>query len=154
MGEYITKGTALFIRTHWNGTTPSTEPAYKSIYGVYTVPKIKGNRDTIDVTNLEDGAQRSILGLEQGGGAIRFSLYATKGEVDAESSPQIRNTKATLIGMEDEYCDFKVVYPDGYGYSWSGHVAVSEDETNVNEACKLSLDISIETALTRVEPDD
>lgn len=152
MGEYNTKGTALFIRTHWDGQTPSTEPAYKSIYGAYTVPKIKGNRDTIDVTNLEDGSQRSILGLEQGGGAIRVSLYATKNETD--TTQQIRDTKATLIDMEDAYCDFKVVYPDGYGYSWSGHVAVSEDETNVNEACKLSLDISIETALTRVEPDD
>lgn len=143
MGEFNSKGTILSVAT----VPQSGDPSYKKLYGLFTVPEMGGTPEQIDVTNLEDGIKRSILGI-QDAGTLDFEFYATDGETD--TTAQIRDTWNILRGYQTAGTSmmWKLEYPDGEGFTWQGTCSVRRQSTGVNQAIKFTLTVGLDTALT------
>lgn len=142
MSEFNSKGTILSV-----ATVPTTgDPTYKKLYGLFNVPEMGGTPERIDVTNLEDGQKRSILGI-QDAGTIDFEFYATEDETD--TAAQIRDTWNILRGYQTAgtMLMWKLEYPDGEGFTWQGACSVRRQQTGVNTAIKFTLSVGTDTPL-------
>ena len=108
-----------------------------------------GTPEQIDVTNLEDGMKRSILGL-QDTGTLDFEFYATDGETD--TTTQIRDTWNILRGYQTAGTQmmWKLEYPDGEGFTWKGTCSVRRQAVDVNQAIKFTLTVGLDTPLTDI----
>lgn len=139
MGEFSTKGTHLDVKGH-------SESAYKTTYGLYNTPDIGSNKEKIDVTNLSDSHKRSIDGIADYG-SFQFDYYDTKNETDTDS--EIKSTYAAFRAWDiaGTLVDFRLVYPDGTGFEWSGTVSVSRDAAAVNSAMKFKVYSTLESEL-------
>lgn len=144
MPEFNSKGTKLSVATI--PTSSSTQPTYKSLYGLFSVPEMGGTPEQIDVTNLEDAHKRSILGINDNGTAD-FEFYATEDETDATA--QIRDTWNILRGYQTagDPLLWKLEYPDGEGFEWQGHCSVRRQSVGVNNAVKFTLTVGLESEL-------
>ena len=142
MSEFNSKGTILSVAA----IPVSGDPSYKKLYGLFNVPEMGGTPEQIDVTNLEDGHKRSILGI-QDAGTLDFEFYATDGETDTTS--QIRDTWNILRGYQTAgtTMKWKLEYPDGEGFTWDGKCSVRRQSTGVNSAIKFTLTVGLETPL-------
>ena len=145
MAEFNSKGTILSVAS----VPQSGDPTYKKLYGLYTVPEMGGTPEQIDVTNLEDGMKRSILGL-QDTGTLDFEFYATDGETD--TTTQIRDTWNILRGYQTAGTQmmWKLEYPDGEGFTWKGTCSVRRQAVDVNQAIKFTLTVGLDTPLTDI----
>lgn len=142
MSEFNSKGTILSV-----ATVPTTgDPTYKKLYGLFNVPEMGGTPERIDVTNLEDGQKRSILGI-QDAGTIDFEFYATMDEID--TAAQVRDTWNILRGYQTAgtMLMWKLEYPDGEGFTWQGTCSVRRQQTGVNTAIKFTLSVGTDTPL-------
>jgi hypothetical protein len=143
MAEFNSKGTTLSVAA----IPQSGDPAYKTLYGLFTVPEMGGTPEMIDVTNLDDSIKRSIPGIGDTG-SLDFEFYATEDETDTSS--QIRDTWNILRSYQtagDDYM-WKLTYPDGEGFTWKGKCAVRRQAVGVNNAIKFTLTVGLGTALT------
>lgn len=143
MPEFNSKGTILSV-----ASIPSSgDPTYKKLYGLFTVPEMGGTPELIDVTNLEDGIKRSILGIGDAG-TLDFEFYATDDETD--TTAQIRDTWNILRGYQTAGSSmrWKLEYPDGEGFVWDGKCSVRRQSTGVNQAVKFTLTVGLDTELT------
>lgn len=123
--EFSTEGTYLAVKA-------STETKYKKAYGLYETPEMGGNKEKIDVTNLSDSHKRNIDGIADYGDALNFSFYDNTG--DEDTADMIMQTYSTFRAWElaKTKVDFRLVYPDGTGFEWSGTVSTSRDAATVN----------------------
>ena len=145
MGEFNSKGTILSVAP----VPQSGDPAYKKLYGLFTVPEMGGTPEQIDVTNLEDSHKRSILGI-QDTGTLDFEFYATEDETD--TTAQIRDTWNILRGYQSagDTMMWKLEYPDGEGFTWKGKCSLRRQSVGVNSAIKFTLTGGLETELTDI----
>ncbi len=145
MAEFNSKGTILYVGA--DPVSPATEVTYKKLYGLFNVPEMGGTPERIDVTNLEDGHKRSILGIGDVG-SLDFEFYATEDETD--TTEQIRDTWNILRGYQTAgtIMNWKLVYPDGEGFSWKGTCSVRRQAAGVNAAIKFTLSVGLDTELT------
>jgi len=145
MGEFNSKGTILSVAP----VPQSGDPAYKKLYGLFTVPEMGGTPEQIDVTNLEDSHKRSILGI-QDTGTLDFEFYATEDEED--TTAQIRDTWNILRGYQSagDTMMWKLEYPDGEGFTWKGKCSLRRQSVGVNSAIKFTLTVGLETELTDI----
>lgn len=145
MGEFNSKGTILSVAP----VPQSGDPAYKKLYGLFTVPEMGGTPEQIDVTNLEDSHKRSILGI-QDTGTLDFEFYATEDETD--TTAQIRDTWNILRGYQSagDTMMWKLEYPDGEGFTWKGKCSLRRQSVGVNFAIKFTLTVGLETELTDI----
>ena len=145
MGEFNSKGTILSVAP----VPQSGDPAYKKLYGLFTVPEMGGTPEQIDVTNLEDSHKRSILGI-QDTGTLDFEFYATEDEAD--TTAQIRDTWNILRGYQSagDTMMWKLEYPDGEGFTWKGKCSLRRQSVGVNSAIKFTLTVGLETELTDI----
>ena len=144
MPEFNSKGCKLSCGP--DPVSPATDVTYKKLYGLYNIPEMGGTPERIDVTNIEDGHKRSILGISDVGD-VAFGFYATKDETD--TAAQIRDTWNVLQAYETAgtVLNWKLEYPDGNGYTWKGTCAVRRDTTTVNNAIKFTLSTGLDTDL-------
>lgn len=145
MGEFNSKGTILSVAP----VPQSGDPAYKKLYGLFTVPEMGGTPEQIDVTNLEDSHKRSILGI-QDTGTLDFEFYVTEDEED--TTAQIRDTWNILRGYQSagDTMMWKLEYPDGEGFTWKGKCSLRRQSVGVNSAVKFTLTVGLETELTDI----
>lgn len=141
MTEYASIHTKMFI-----DTATSSTPAWKELYGLYEVPEMGSTPEKIEVTNLSDTNKRYVFGV-QDFGDMEFKFYYNSGDTDSEDL--IRNSYQTLRSAETagEAKDFKIVYPDGSGHTFSGYVAVRRDVVEVNGALSFILAIAVTSAI-------
>ena len=85
--EFNSKGCILSCGP--DPVSPATTVTYKKLYGFYNVPEMGGTPERLDVTNLEDGHKRSILGIGDVSD-MNYGFYATKDETD--TTEQVRDT--------------------------------------------------------------
>ncbi|MBR1823780.1 MAG: hypothetical protein IJ779_06050 [Ruminococcus sp.] len=145
MSEFNSKGTVLSV-----APIPTTgEPTYKKLYGLSNVPEMGGTPEQIDVTNLEDGIKRSILGI-QDTGTLDFEFFAAEGETD--TTTQIRDTWNILRAYQTAGTKlrWKLEYPDGEGFVWDGTCSVRRQAVAVNQAIKFTLTVGLDSALTDI----
>lgn len=129
--EFSTKGTKLEVKA-------AGESTWKEAYGLYNTPDMGGNKEKIDVTNLSDSHKRTIDGIADYG-SLQFDFYDTKGESD--TSAMIKKTYAAFRGWELAGTEvaFKLTYPDGSGFNWTGTVSTVKDAAAVNNAMKFKV---------------
>lgn len=149
MGEFNSKGTILSVGP--DPVSPATTVTYKKLYGLYSVPEMGGTPERIDVTNLEDGVKRSILGIGDNG-TIDFEFYGTDNETD--TSAQIRDTWNVLRAYQTAgtILNWKLEYPDGEGFTWKGTCSVRRQAVTVNSAIKFTLSVGTETEINDIVP--
>lgn len=145
MGEFNSKGTILSVAA----VPQSGDPVYKKLFGLFTVPEMGGAPDMIDVTNLEDSIRRSIPGIGNVE-SMDFEFYATEDETDTSS--QIRDTWNILRGYQTAGTDlmWKLEYPDGEGFTWTGKCTVRRQAVSVNSAIKFTLTVGIGADFTDI----
>lgn len=138
--EFSTKGTKLEVKASGEGT-------WKGAYGLYNTPDMGGNKEKIDVTNLSDSHKRTIDGIADYG-SLQFDFYDTVGEADTSS--MIRKTYAAFRGWEIAGTEvaFRLTYPDGTGFTWSGTVSTVRDAAAVNNAMKFKVYSSLSTNIS------
>ena len=149
MSEFNSKGCKLSCGP--DPVSPATTVTYKKLYGLHTIPEMGGSPERLDVTNLEDGHKRSILGIADVGD-FNFGFYATKNETD--TTEQVRDTWNVLQAYETAgtVLNWKLEYPDGNGYEWKGSCHVKRDQVTVNTAIKFTLAVGLGTELTPLTP--
>ena len=147
--EFNSKGCILSCGP--DPVSPATTVTYKKLYGLYNIPEMGGTPERLDVTNLEDGHKRSILGIGDVSDT-NFGFYATKDETD--TTAQVRDTWNVLQGYQTAgtVLNWKLEYPDGHGWTWKGTCAVKRDAVTVNTAIKFTLAVGLDTALTPLTP--
>ena len=145
--EFNSKGCTLSCGV--DPVSPATTVTYKKLYGLYNIPEMGGSPERIDVTNLEDGHKRSILGISDASD-MNFGFYATKDETD--TSEQVRDTWNVLQAYQTAgtILNWKLVYPDGNGFTWKGSCAVKRDAVAVNKAIQFTLATGLDTELTPI----
>ena len=136
--EFSTKGTKLEVKA-------AGESTWKEAYGLYNTPDMGGNKEKIDVTNLSDSHKRTIDGIADYG-SLQFDFYDTKGESD--TSAMIKKTYAAFRGWELAGTEvaFKLTYPDGSGFNWTGTVLTVKDAA----AVILDSQYTVEEAFAKV----
>ena len=149
MSEFNSKGCILSVGP--DPVSPATTVTYKKLYGLYNIPEMGGTPERLDVTNLEDGHKRSVLGIGDVSDT-NFGFYATKDETD--TTEQVRDTWNVLQSYQTAgtVLNWKLEYPDGHGWTWKGTCAVKRDAVTVNTAIKFTLAVGLDTALTPLTP--
>lgn len=139
MPEFSTRGTYLEVKAN-------SESTWKKTYGLYNVPNMGGNKEKIDVTNLNDSHKRTIDGITDYG-SLQFDYYDNKG--DEDSATEIKKTYAAFRAWElaGTKVDFRLVYPDDTGFTWTGTVSTVRDSAGVNAAMKFKVYSSLESKL-------
>lgn len=144
MTEYSSISTKLFMDTANNST-----PAWKELYGLYEVPEMGSSPEKIEVTNLGDNSKRYVFGV-QDFGDMEFKFYYNTG--DSDSGDVIKNSYETLRTAEKAGTvkQFKIVYPDGSGHSFSGYVSVRRDSVAVNGAISFTMALAVTSEITDI----
>ena len=141
--EFNSVGTKLSVKS-------GTETAYKETYGLYNVPEMGGSTEYLDVTNLGDSHKRTVPGISDYG-SPEFQYYNTKDDTD--SATLIMQTWETFRTWQlaGTVVGFKLEYPDGSGFTWSGKVSVRKESTGVNQPMKFKLTTSVESEIEDVD---
>lgn len=109
------------------------------------IPELGGDVEKVEVTTLDDSARRYIAGIKDYGDLEFVFLY----DGGADSSYN------KLRGLEDtgESTEFKIEFPDGVSFTFSGFVSTKIQSVGVNApllfnaAIALNSDIQVSTAV-------
>lgn len=135
--EYITRDTHLDYST--DGT------AYKELYGLNGYPDMGAEPEKTDVSNMRDKTKRSIDGL-QDVGSLAFDFYYNA-ETAADSGNVIKKAFSALKALEGTLLHWRLVFPDGSGYTWQGKPTVYMKSAGVGDPMQFNLSTSLESEL-------
>ena len=145
--EYCSKGTTLAMSETQSGT-------FQKLYGMSSIPDMGGDREKIDITNLEDSNKRYIYGVSDFG-ELSFEFFYNKEETaDAQNAEKLLNAYSALKACQTaaKKMWWKLTYPDGTGHIWKGEPSVKRKGVGVNEALSFTLTISLENDIEDFEP--
>lgn len=145
--ELLSKGTKLMYSATSEGT-------YKALYGLSTTPEMGGTSEKVDVTNLNDANRRYIKGVKDLGD-LEFGFFYNDADDNANVTvEEVAAAYSTLRAFDVAGTDifFKLVYPDGTGFSWKGTVTVKRDSAAVNGALSFKLVTTVLTELKDISP--
>ena len=109
--------------------------SYEVLDGLQEVPSLGGTPDKVEVTTLSDASRRQIKGIKDYRDLTFKFLYQN----DTETS-----NFRVLRGLEEsgKIVEWKVNFPDGTGFEFSGECTVAPSDGAVNAAITLNLTIS------------
>lgn len=126
--------------------------SYKGSGSSYTVidnlqecPELGGSAETVEVTTLADGNKKYIKGIKDFGELEFKFLYDNSG---ATSNYRV------VKGLEDagKVVDWKVTFPDGTAFAFSGEVTTKIDGAAVNAALTFAATITLNSDITVTNP--
>ena len=119
--------------------------SYEQIHNLQEVPALGGAAEKVDVTTLEDGNYKYINGIKDFGDLAFKFLYDNSG---AESNYRV------CRGLEEagKVVDWKVEFPDGTSFAFSGEASTSIDEGAVNAAITFTLNINLNSDIKVTNP--
>ena len=119
--------------------------SYEVLDGLQEVPSLGGTPDKVEVTTLADASRRYIKGIKDYGDLTFKFLYQN----DTETS-----NFRVLRGLEEsgKVIDWKVEFPDGTGFAFSGECTVAPSDGAVNAAITFNLTISLNSDITVTNP--
>lgn len=119
--------------------------AYVVIPNLQEVPELGGTAEKVDVTTLADGNYKYINGIKDFGDMAFKFLYDNAG---AESNYRI------CRGLEEagQVVDWKVEFPDGTGFEFSGEASTAIDSAAVNAALTFTLNITLNSEIAVTNP--
>lgn len=119
--------------------------SYEVLDGLQEVPSLGGTPDKVEVTTLADASRRYIKGIKDYGDLTFKFLYQN----DTETS-----NFRVLRGLEEsgKVIDWKVEFPDGTGFAFSGECTVAPSDGAVNAAITFNLTISLNSDIAVTNP--
>ena len=119
--------------------------SYEVLDGLQEVPSLGGTPDKVEVTTLSDGSRRYIKGIKDYGDLTFKFLYQN----DTETS-----NFRVLRGLEEsgKIVEWKVNFPDGTGFEFSGECTVAPSDGAVNAAITFNLTISLNSDIVVTNP--
>ena len=119
--------------------------SYEVLDGLQEVPSLGGTPDKVEVTTLADASRRYIKGIKDYGDLTFKFLYQN----DTETS-----NFRVLRGLEEsgKIVEWKVNFPDGTGFEFSGECTVAPSDGSVNGAITFNLTISLNSDITVTNP--
>ena len=121
------------------------DSSYEVLDGLMEVPSLGGTPDKVEVTTLADASRRYIKGIKDYGDLTFKFLYQN----DTETS-----NFRILRGLEEsgKIVDWKVEFPDGTGFAFSGECTVAPSDGAVNAAITFNLTISLNSDIVVTNP--
>ena len=112
--------------------------SYTALTGLQSVPALGGSKEKVDVTTLADSSYVYIAGLKSYDD-LEFGFIYDK---------TVFNTLNTLSGTQY----WKVTFPDGVVFSFSGECSVAVQGGEVNGAVTMNLTIVLNSDITATLP--
>jgi hypothetical protein len=106
----------------------SGEGEFTALTNLQEIPELGGEKESIEITTLEDAAHTYTDGLINYGDNLAFKFLYESAQF------------STLNGLEGNI-DWKVELPDGEACSFSGSCSVKLDGVGVNAALTYTLNI-------------
>ena len=121
------------------------DSSYEVLDGLQEVPSLGGTPDKVEVTTLADASRRYIKGIKDYGDLTFKFLYQND---TATSNFRI------LRGLEEsgKIVEWKVEFPDGTAFAFSGECSTSIDEGAVNAAVTFTLNITLNSDIAVTNP--
>ena len=121
------------------------DSSYEVLDGLQEVPSLGGTPDKVEVTTLSDGSRRYIKGIKDYGDLTFKFLYQN----DTETS-----NFRVLRGLEEsgKIVEWKVNFPDGTGFEFSGECTVAPSDGAANAAITFNLTISLNSDIVVTNP--
>ena len=118
---------------------------YVVIPDLQEVPDLGGSAEKVDVTTLADGNYKYINGIKDFGDLEFKFLYSNSG---TESNYRI------CRGLEEagKVVEWKVSFPDGTSFEFSGEPSTTIDGQSVNSAITFTLNITLNSDITVSNP--
>ena len=137
MAGILSKGITLSYK--------GTESSYTVIDNLQECPELGGSAETVEVTTLADGNKKYIKGIKDFGELEFKFLYDNSG---ATSNYRV------VKGLEDagKVVDWKVTFPDGTSFDFSGEVTTKIDSAAVNAALTFAATITLNSDITVTNP--
>ena len=119
--------------------------SYTVIENLQECPELGGSAQTVEVTTLADGNKKYIKGIKDFGELEFKFLYDNSG---ATSNYRV------VKGLEDagKVVDWKVTFPDGTSFGFSGEVTTKIDGAAVNAALTFAATITLNSDITVTNP--
>ena len=110
------------------------------------VPDLGGSAEKVDVTTLADGNYKYINGIKDFGDLAFKFLYSNSGEA---------SHYRVCRGLEDagKVVEWKVSFPDGTSFEFSGEPSTTIDGQSVNSAITFTLNITLNSDITVSNPE-
>lgn len=138
MAGILTKGVTLSYK---NGS----ETTYTKIDNMQSFPALGGTPEKVDVTTLEDGNRKYIQGVKEYEELAFVFLY--------DNSSATSNYRV-VRGLEEAggVIDWEVSFPDNTKFHFSGEVATSINEGEVNGAITFNVNITLNSDIDVTNP--
>ena len=121
------------------------DTSYVQIHNLQEVPALGGAAEKVDVTTLEDGNYKYINGIKDFGDLAFKFLY--------DNSTATSNYRICR-GLEEagKVVDWKVEFPDGTGFAFSGECSVAPSDGSVGGYIAFTLNISLNSDIAVTNP--
>ena len=121
------------------------ETQFVVIPDLQEVPDLGGSAEKVDVTTLADANYKYINGIKDFGDLEFKFLYSNSG---TESNYRI------CRGLEEagKVVEWKVSFPDGTSFEFSGEPSTTIDGQSVNSAITFTLNITLNSDITVSNP--
>ena len=118
---------------------------YVLIDDLLEVPALGGSAEKVDVTTLADSNYKYINGIKDFGDLAFKFVYGNKDET---------SNYRVCRGLEDagEVVEWKVGFPDGTGFEFSGEASTAIDEIAVNDKITFTLNITLNSDIAVTHP--
>lgn len=118
---------------------------YEVIPNLQEVPELGGSAEKVDVTTLADGNYKYINGIKDFGDLAFKFLYDNAGET---------SNYRICRGLEEagQVVEWKVEFPDGTGFEFSGEASTTIDSAAVNAALTFTLNITLNSDIAVTNP--
>ena len=154
MAGILSKGISLYV-----SESVAEGANYDYLHGLQEVPELGGTPETIEVTTLADTSKKYIKGLRDFGELSFSFLYGEKIQPcneDGELLPyQLDKNYDTVFKHLKNYenrdmiVDWKLVFPDGTEFTFSGAVSVIMAGASVNSplTCTVTITLNSDMAI-------
>ncbi len=145
--ELLSLGTKLQYCETADGT-------FQTLYGLQKTPEMGGEPEKVQVTNLANKNHRYIRGVKDLGDLDFEFFYNDDKDNPDVTEDDVAASYSVLRALDKAgtLTHFKLIYPDGTGFAFSGTVTVKRSAAEVNQALQFTLRIMCQSELEDVAP--
>lgn len=129
----------------------TADGTFKTLYGLAKVPDMSFAADKVDVTNLQDTNKRYIPGIIDLG-EPEFDFFNDDTQTEPTTGTKLMNSYKALRAAETSRTVkfFKLIYPDGTGFSWSAYAVTTRVGGGTGDALQFKVKMLINSNITDI----